>query len=123
MTDVEKVERVSGILRGWTFPDTAVESVLQDAIGEVLQAERLEFTKEANLGAAGRVDFLLANGVAIEVKVDGQWAPIVGQLYRYAGHADVVAVLLVSTRSKHRLQGTEEMHGKPVRILIIETEL
>lgn len=65
-----------------------IESILTDA--------GIPFEREKRLAPGDIVDFLVAGGLAIEVKTDGSKASIYRQLLRYAGHDAVNELLLVS---------------------------
>lgn len=54
------------------------------------------------LDEAGRIDFLTADGVGLELKVKGSATDVLRQLERYAHAPHVSALLLVTTRAQHR---------------------
>lgn len=65
----------------------------------------------------GRLDYFLPeSGIAIEVKVQGAHAAIVGQLRRYAWCEEVKGVLLVTTRGA-LARVPSMLEGKPVRAM------
>lgn len=90
------------------------ERTLQDAIGALFPDAR----REAVLDEKGRdrVDFLVPKGIAIEVKVGGGLAEVTRQLHRYAQHAQVSALVLVTTRALH-LGVPRQLNGKPVDVV------
>ena len=62
-----------------------------------------------------------AGFIAMEIKIKGATADVRRQLWRYAEHEAVRAILLVTTRSLQAAQIPEEMNGKPVRVLCLRT--
>lgn len=72
---------------------------------------------EVRLGSAGRIDFLAAR-VGIEVKVQGEAAPLLRQITRYARRPEIDAILVVTTRRKHAVL-PDQVEGKPVQVLVI----
>ena len=100
---------------------TASEADLQNGLAVVLTSAEVEFEREVGLDAAGRdrVDFLLAGGIALEVKIHGALSEVTRQVHRYAGSERVKAVLLVTTRMQHRRM-PDVMQDKPVRVLHLE---
>jgi len=90
------------------------EADLQNGVEIALKGAGVTFERERVLGR-DRVDFF-AQGVAIELKVDGSLSDVTRQIHRYAQHPEVTAVLLVTTRVLHdRMPAT--MCEKPVRVL------
>lgn len=73
------------------------ERDLQDGIEYVLKRIAVPYEREKALGPADRPDFLLAGGLALEVKIQGTLSQALRQIDRYAHHADVNCILLVGT--------------------------
>lgn len=95
-------------------PQTTSEKDLQAALWNQLKRSFPSATRETVLGPGDQVDFLVQD-VAVEVKVDGSPMEVMRQLQRYAMHEQVAAVVLVTTRAKHRgLPPT--LRGKPVLV-------
>jgi hypothetical protein len=88
---------------------------LQDAIEVVLADAGIPAEREPRLTAADRIDFL-AGRVGIEVKIAGRPADVERQLRRYAASPDVDALVLVTTRARHRAMPAV-IGGKPVRVV------
>lgn len=68
----------------------------------------------------GRLDiYVPSKRVAIEVKIDGSVAELTRQIHRYAGSDQIGAILVVTTRSSHRVLAQQRMNGKPVAVLYL----
>lgn len=97
------------------------ESELQEGLHQALLAAFGPAVKrEYRLGEHDRPDFMVGN-VAIEVKTKGSVTEVSRQLMRYAAHAEVNRVVLVTTRSIHR-QVEGMLRGvapKPVFVVIL----
>lgn len=94
------------------------EAKLQEAIAAHLCSLGVVFNREHWLAESDRVDFLLPNGLAVEVKIRGSANEVMHQLMRYAQHETVRELLLVT--SKLTLASVpSELNGKPVRVAII----
>jgi len=88
------------------------ERELQAGIDQVLRAAGLNVTREAALGDAGTIDFLI-DDLGVEIKVRGTRADVTRQVHRYLQHASIRGVMLVTTRAElARLPPT--ISGKPV---------
>ena len=73
------------------------ERDLQDGIALALTAASIPFTREHRLGTTDRVDFLIAPGIAVEIKVDGSLMALLRQVQRYASHASVQSIVAIGT--------------------------
>ncbi len=91
------------------------ERELQDGIEIVLRGAGLGFTREASLGPAGTIDFLI-DDLGVEVKVAGSRADVVRQVHRYL-QVDALASILVVTTRAQLARLPESISGKPVRAL------
>lgn len=108
---VEVVERALRSHR-FRFVD---ERELQAGIEQVLRASGVEFVREARLGAAGTIDFLIG-ALGVEIKVQGALAEVTRQVHRYAQADAIDSLLVVTTRAQLKRLPTS-MNGKPVRTL------
>ena len=117
--DLSPLQAVAAALRPLRLLPQADEAALQDHIALALQNAGIPFTREARL-ATGRIDFLTADGVGIEVK-RGRPAPgaLLAQLSRYAACPEVRALALVVERSA-RLP--REVGGKPCALLCLNRQ-
>ena len=115
--------RLINLLGSYKFATTN-EALLQMAISQLLNKEIILFYREHHLGDTDRPDFYLPeymhakSGIVIEVKVQGSPAQVTRQLDRYAAYDAVTEILLLTTRSKHRVIAGE-LRGKKVHVLWI----
>lgn len=92
--------------------DLSEETRTQRQIAEVLAGAGVTFEREKRLAPGDVVDFLTANGIAIEVKLRKGWSKmaIFRQLRRYATHEPVRCLMLVSNIA---MGLPPEIAGKP----------
>lgn len=80
----------------------AHEDSFQDAIEAELQKHGYEYQREARLKSlfsdTDRIDFLVTEGIGIEVKTKGSFAKVTRQLLRYAMSPDIRVLILATTR-------------------------
>ncbi len=93
--------------------DLSNEKATQADIAAVLTRRGLPFTREHRLGSRDIPDFLVADAVAIEVKIGGAKVGIYRQLTRYAAHPEVAAIVLVSNVP---IALPSDIEGKPARL-------
>jgi len=89
---------------------------LQAGIDKLLTDEGVVFQREVRINKQDRLDFLTEEGIAIEIKVDGALSAVTRQLFRYAAKPEVLQIILVTTRTKHR-QIPQTINGKPVYLV------
>jgi len=77
------------------------EYALQDHIAKLLSANNSVFTREYIMGPRDRIDFMLANGMGIEVKVAGPIGSLNRQLLRYAQYDYIKRLVVVTTKRTH----------------------
>ena len=97
----DELNRLAERLAAYHF-HFAKEAELQTGLALALEECGVFFSREHVLDAHNRVDFLTAEGIGIEVKVDGSALDVARQLMRYAAFPEVRALLLVTTRARHR---------------------
>lgn len=106
------VDALSGV--GATVID---ERELSDALATLFDSYGLSYEREARISPKDRLDFLM-NGVAVEVKIEASWSALVRQLARYAAHARVQGIVVVTTR--RQLSALPPViEGKPVRVAYV----
>lgn len=86
---------IVSLLRRAKLP-CSTEARLQVAIGNALVGAGLSFSPEHRLGPGERIDFLVAGGIGIEAKTRYARRRIFRQLERYAEHAEIAALILVT---------------------------
>jgi hypothetical protein len=96
------------------------ERDLQDGIAGALAASGVPFEREAHLSASDVPDFMCGR-VAVEVKIKGSLASVTRQLHRYAQHAEVDEILLVTTRAAHT-RVARSIGGKAVSLFYISIQ-
>lgn len=112
------VRRLAVLLNSFAFR-YASEIQLHQGIASVLDAEGIAYAREVVLDANSRLDFLVEDAVAIEVKVGGSLSLALGQVNRYCAHGRVGGVLLAATQgwARHPLpRASGAFHGKPVEL-------
>lgn len=109
------IDGVVAALKRYRFAFTN-EGELQSGIAEVLGRAGIAFEREHRLAAADRIDFMLPDGLGIEVKIDGATNALIRQVHRYVQHEAIKALIVVAGRT--RLAGLPtEMNGKPVVVV------
>lgn len=103
------------------------ERELQFGIAQALESLKIANEPEFRLTAADRVDFLVEGGIGIEVKtMDSRGgaglSAVTRQLWRYAKSDKINALILVTSRSKHR-DLPKEILGKPLYVVYLNSFL
>lgn len=112
----EEAARIAALIGGqrYRYRD---EDRLHAGIEQVLAAAGVEAVAEARLSGRDRIDFL-AGRTGIEVKIAGSNADVTRQLRRYASHPEITALVLVTTRARHR-GIPKAVGGKPVLVVFL----
>jgi hypothetical protein len=97
---------ITALLRLYKFR-FASEAELQRGIAEILDRHGIAYSREHVLTERDRIDFLLAGGVGIEVKVAGGVNDLLRQLARYAELPAITGLVVVA--SGHRLASAVPM--------------
>ena len=96
------------------------EIEFQDGIAMALRDHSIGHQREYRLTPHDRLDFFLTEeAIALEVKIKGRAAEVLRQLERYAAHADVSGLVLVTTRRLQAVQMPERINGKPLAVACI----
>lgn len=107
-------EAIAACIAGHRYRTTS-EATLQEGIAKVLTAGGFHAIRHERLSARDVPDFMV-DDVAIEVKIGGPLASLTRQLFRYAAHDRVQALVVVVTkRSLAALPPT--VLGKPVVVV------
>ena len=113
MTTEVKIQKIIDALKEIRVSLVTNEYVLQDVIKDQFDKHDISYTKEYKLGARKRVDFLIQEGIIIEVK-RGSKRPnrtqLITQLKRYSESDDVKVIIYVGERN---VDLPKEINGKP----------
>jgi hypothetical protein len=110
--------RISGLLCHVRF-NFSNEEELQLGIAELLAKGGYPFEREKRLDVHSRIDFYLpvgVRGIGIEAKVNGRPSEILRQVQRYAMHADVAGIIVLSRRANAHII-PDSLQDKPVRVI------
>ena len=103
------------VIRGHTY-NFISEVDLQDGIEGVLQQAGIHGEREAELSSKDRIDFLIKDGIGVEVKTKGSTSTLTRQVHRYVQHESIKAMVVVTTVG--RLTNIPEvMNGKPIVVV------
>ncbi len=94
------------------------EAVLQVDLAEHLTQEGWDYEREVLLSPEDRIDFLVEDGIGLEVKVKGRMSEVWRQVARYASSPRISAVVLFTTRAQLAVM-PGSMHDKPIRNLYL----
>ena len=94
------------------------ERQLQDRLAEIMSNAGIIYSREVRLTAKDRIDFMIED-VGMEVKINMPTTGVIRQLYRYAQCAEVLDLVLVTSRAKHR-EIPREIAGKPLHIVFLD---
>jgi hypothetical protein len=96
----------------------ASEAELHQAVAQALRESAVPFEPEWPLSARDRIDFYCRESLlGIECKIDGSPSQVMRQLLRYAESGAIQALVLVTTRNKHRAI-PQTLGGKPVYVVL-----
>ena len=93
------------------------EDELQMGISQVLAEAGIPHEREAVLSGAGRIDFLLPDGIGLEVKVDGAPAVVARQILAYARHPGITALVVVTARAGTASLLPASSSGKEIHVV------
>lgn len=113
--------RTIAVLDGARFLASS-ELELQASIASRLESAGIPFEREARLGRAGTIDFLITGEIGLEVKVDGSLTAVTEQLYRYAASGLVGYLIIATTRSAHR-RIADRIDGVSVDVVLLRAPL
>lgn len=94
------------------------ETDLQAAIAKVFDERKIPFVREFRLGDDLKIDFMVPEGIGIEIKIKGSPSDVARQLLGYANRPEVKCLILVTGKSSlGRLP--EELLGKKLYIVAL----
>ena len=115
MEERVRVARLVHVLRSYRFRYTT-EKEMHAAVRRALSENAVPFTDECDLGDCGVVDFLVGDGVALELKMQGSPTDVARQLLGYS-RSDRVRELVLLT-GRHRLGNLpRKLSGKPLHVV------
>jgi len=94
------------------------ERDLHEGIASVLDTNGIGVTHEVRRGPSHRLDFLVAGGWAIEVKVDGSLAAALAQVVRYLTDIPELQGVLIAT-TRHWVLPAEVKASYPVELVVL----
>lgn len=113
-----RIDVILRALEGLLLHPQGKEFDIHDVIAEAIHGRGVSFEREFRLGPRCRVDFLCADGIAIEVKKGKPNGPaLTAQVTRYAAFEAVSAVVIVVERCV--FDAPDEVHGKPVHYVAL----
>jgi len=97
------------------------EIELHQGIEQFLISLGIDYQKEVILDSKDRIDFLIGK-IGIEIKINESTSEVTRQLWRYAQQEMIDEIILITTRSKHKvIEGI--INGKPIYIVHLLTFL
>lgn len=112
---MSELDRILDVLRSSRF-SYVDEDRLQQGIAAALEDADINAVREVRLPGAGRIDFLCAELVGIEVKIAGSARDLQRQAIRYLQHEHLAALVVVTNRARH-LNLPLEVDGKPLHVV------
>jgi hypothetical protein len=104
------------------------EKELQAGVAQWLESQKIPFTPEHPLNPQDRIDFFIAaEGIGIECKTNDSrggagLSAVTRQLWKYAKSDEVKALVLITTRAKHR-DLPEKILDKPLFVVYLNSFL
>lgn len=90
------------------------EALLHDDVERHLRSGAIPYEREHRLGPGERLDFLIAEHIAVELKIRAQRKSIYRQLDRYARYEIIEGLILVTASA---LGMPKEIGGKPIYVV------
>ena len=117
------VRRVAALLQRYRYR-YSTEAQLQERLSAVLASQGIAYQREYRYDADNRFDFLLADGLVIEVKIKGTAADALRQVDRYQRLPLVTGVILAGTPrwAADSLPDRPEWGGKGFRMIRLERQ-
>jgi hypothetical protein len=101
----------------------ASEKQLHDGIAAALDVHSIKYEREHIANKRDRFDFLCAESIVIEAKIQGSLPEAMSQVNRYCELENVQAAIIATSKKWTRgAPASYELNGKPVRILILEAQ-
>lgn len=115
-----RVRRIATLLSNWRYL-FGTEVHLQEAVAKVLADTGEKVAREYVLDPKNRADVMLADGIVVEVKIDGSLSAALRQCERYSRLQAVTGIVLASAVSWARrpLVSRPRMNGKPFALVFL----
>jgi len=107
---VARLRVIQQFLSSFQFHYSSEDS-LQRGLYQALDMGPFAVKREYQLTPESRLDFLIDDSIALEVKIGGSAAEVMRQISRYAEHPQISGILLVTSRT-HVLPSS--FSGKPL---------
>jgi hypothetical protein len=109
-------------LRSWRF-QLHREEQLRDGIAEVLTRAKIPFSREHWLCKQDKIDFLVDGHVGLEAKLYTSTTAMTRQLHRYAQHAVLDELILVTASMRLEATMPGELNGKPLVVFTLVSSI
>jgi hypothetical protein len=100
---------------------TGSEAEFQATTEVALTTAGVEFQREVRINAQDRLDFLVGR-IAIELKISGFPNEVSRQLQRYAQHADIDEIILLTSKTT-LCRMPQQLSGKPIHVALVQRGL
>lgn len=114
-------EFIPSIINSRNRWDPANEISTQDNIENDLISFGVNYSREYRLSSSDRIDFFI-DGIGIEVKLYTSLTKMTRQLYRYASHDEIKALVLVTVDPK-LVRVPNTINGKPVEVIVLSAAM
>jgi hypothetical protein len=112
-----ELEKIASILRNLRVHVVKEEVHIHNDIKVLFDNNNIKYSYEHKLGRGNRIDFLVENGVGVEVKKGKpNRTQVIKQLNRYLEFEDVKEIILVIERS---MDIPEEIKGKKCKVIAL----
>lgn len=113
-----ELELILQAVRGMNYLPCENEAQLELQVIGRLERAGIAFRRQYVASKKDRFDFLVGEGIVLELKVDGSTGMLLRQVERYAQYDYVTAILVITTRASHRqLRDIGTIHGKSVGVV------
>ena len=109
----ERIANLVELLRSHRFRFSSEEE-LQSMVERVLKEAEIPHQREWDLGAAGRIDFLVEGDIGLEIKTKGSPTQVAAQVLRYCERDEIDCVVLLTARMILSNLLPEEAHGATI---------
>jgi hypothetical protein len=111
------IDRIGAAIAAHRF-NFGNEEEFQRGIAEAFKTMGIEYRREVVLTGKDRIDFMLADGLGVEVKIDGSISALTRQLHRYA-QLEALKTLVVVVGRVRLTNLPSVMNGKSVHVIAV----